>query len=94
VQNRRGSDPVLQAVAAKYGKSTNQILVRYALQKGWAPLPHSENPDHIKENIDVFDFEIGGEDMVKLDGLEEGPEGALDKDAWAVAGREDECPAS
>lgn len=88
VRNKHADNPTLKAVAAKYKKSTAQILIRYALQKGWIPLPKSDDPGRIKENADVYDFEISNEDMEKLNALEEGPGAALDEDAWAVAGRE------
>ena len=54
-----------------------QILVRYGLQKGWVPLPKSDTPSRIKENADVYGFELDGEDMELLDGLDEGSNGAI-----------------
>ncbi len=72
MRNKYASNPTLLSVASTYNKTTAQILIRYALQKNWVPLPKSDDPGRIKENADVFDFEIGGEDMRKLDGLEEG----------------------
>lgn len=75
----------MKSVAAKYNKTTAQILIRYALQKGWVPLPKSDDEGRIKENADVFGWEIEEEEMKKLDGLEEGPGAAMDEDAWAVA---------
>ncbi|KAI5465629.1 NADP-dependent oxidoreductase domain-containing protein [Mariannaea sp. PMI_226] len=72
----RLSDAVLGAVAAKHGKSPAQVLVRYSLQKGWVPLPRSAHTGRIRENADVFDFELDPEDMAKLDELDEGVQGA------------------
>ena len=63
-------DPTLVEISEKYSKSPAQVLIRYALQKGWAPLPKSEKEARIKENLDVFDFEISKVDMVTLDGFE------------------------
>lgn len=57
-------------LADKYGKSPAQLLVRYALQKGWVPLPKSERPEGIKANAHVFDFVIGDGNMEMLDGLD------------------------
>lgn len=63
-------DPTLVEIAKRCNKSPGQVLIRYSLQKGWAPLPKSSNEVRIKENANVFDFEIADEDMVALDALE------------------------
>lgn len=63
-----GND-VVKGVAANYGKSPAQVLIRWSLQHGFLPLPKSVHPEYIKANAEVFDFEISPEDMVKLDGL-------------------------
>ncbi|MCU0459006.1 MAG: aldo/keto reductase [Bacteroidales bacterium] len=55
-------------IAGKYGKTVAQVSVRYVLQKGALPLPKSVHPEYIKQNFDV-NFEISGEDMVRLDSL-------------------------
>lgn len=52
-------------------KSTSQILIRWALQHGLAVIPKSANPTRIRENADVFDFEITDADMETLDGFNE-----------------------
>jgi 2,5-diketo-D-gluconate reductase A len=63
---------VLVATAQKYSKTPAQILIRWNIQLGTVPLPKSSSPDHLAENISVFDFEIAEEDMVKLNGLNDG----------------------
>jgi diketogulonate reductase-like aldo/keto reductase len=63
-----GND-VVKEVAANYGKSPAQVLIRWSLQHGFLPLPKSVHPEYIKANAEVFDFEISPEDMVKLDRL-------------------------
>lgn len=63
-----GND-VVKEVAANYGKSPAQVLIRWSLQHVFLPLPKSVHPEYIKANAEVFDFEISPEDMVKLDGL-------------------------
>ncbi|POR37968.1 Putative oxidoreductase C2F3.05c [Tolypocladium paradoxum] len=70
-------DEALGAVAAKHGKSPAQVLIRYGLQKNWVPLPKSGNPERIKQNADVFDFALDDDDIKALDGLDQGPSGAL-----------------
>lgn len=64
-------------VSKKYNRSTQQVLIRYALQKGWVPLPKTDNPERIAANADVFDFNISAEDMDVLDSLDQGPAGAI-----------------
>jgi len=57
------SVPEMQALAAKYGKSVGQICLRWSLQMGWIPLPKSANPARVKENTEVFDFELEPADV-------------------------------
>jgi diketogulonate reductase-like aldo/keto reductase len=71
------NDPTLVGLAKKYGKSTPQVLVRYALQKGWVPLPKSSTPERIIANADVYDFDISKDDMATLDSLDQGDAGAV-----------------
>jgi diketogulonate reductase-like aldo/keto reductase len=52
-------------------------LIRYCLQKHWIPLPKSETKERIIENADVYDFELTAEDMRRLDGLDQGRNGAI-----------------
>lgn len=56
-------------VAAKYGKFTAQILLRWAMQHGVIVIPKSSSPDRLRQNANVFDFEISQDDMTFLDGL-------------------------
>ena len=75
VRQEKANDPTLNRVAKTYGKSPNQILVRWSLQNGFIPLPKSENPSRISENADVYDFEISKADMKILDDLDQGRKG-------------------
>ncbi len=59
----------LKSIAAKYGKSTAQVCIRWCLQHGSLPLPKSVTPARIKENADVFDFELGAQDMALIDAM-------------------------
>lgn len=61
--------PVLQALAAKYGKNPVQVTLRWEIQKGVVTIPKSANPERIVSNADIFDFEISEEDMGKIDRL-------------------------
>lgn len=61
--------PEIKEIAAKYGRSVAQICVRWSLQKGFLPLPKSVTAGRIKENLDVFGFELSDEDMKTIAGL-------------------------
>lgn len=60
---------ILSDIGSQYGKTTSQVMLRWAIQKGTIPLPRSSNPDHIAENYKVFDFELADEQMVMIDKL-------------------------
>jgi len=62
---------LLIELGEKYGKSPAQIALRWNLQKGLLPLPRSVKPERIKENFDVFGFDIEEEDMKSIDDLPE-----------------------
>ncbi|UCD91673.1 MAG: aldo/keto reductase [Methanobacteriota archaeon] len=61
----------LVPMSQKYSKTSAQILIRWALQHNIVTIPKSSNRDRIRENADVFDFEIAPEDMSALDVLNE-----------------------
>jgi 2,5-diketo-D-gluconate reductase A len=77
--DERLNEGVLQQMGEKYGKTPAQILVRWSLQMGLVPLPKSDNPTHIQENVDVFDFSLSSEDMEELRGLNEDFSALADK---------------
>ncbi|CRG87242.1 hypothetical protein PISL3812_04259 [Talaromyces islandicus] len=77
VRGNKANDPTLVGLGKKYKKTTAQVLVRYALQKGWVPLPKSGTPERIIANADVYDFEISKDDMATLDSLDQGDAGAV-----------------
>ncbi|KAL2484903.1 NAD(P)-linked oxidoreductase superfamily protein [Abeliophyllum distichum] len=59
-------DPVVERVARKLNKSPGQVLVRWAIQRGTSAIPKSSNSERIKENINVFGWEISEEDFQAL----------------------------
>ncbi|KAF5344866.1 hypothetical protein D9758_011550 [Tetrapyrgos nigripes] len=71
-------DPTLQEVSKEYNKTPAQILVRWSIQRGFAPLPKSSHPDRIKSNADIYNFELSDSTMAKLDALDRGDAGAID----------------
>ncbi len=55
--------PDMKAIAQKYGKTIAQIGIRWSLQKGYLPLPKAVSESHIRENADIFDFELSEQDV-------------------------------
>ena len=62
----------LGAIAAKTGKSVSQVILRWHVQEGFIIFPKSTNPDHMKENMEIFDFELSAEDMDAIRALDAG----------------------
>ncbi|KAH7355823.1 NADP-dependent oxidoreductase domain-containing protein [Pyrenochaeta sp. MPI-SDFR-AT-0127] len=77
VRNEKANDKTLVGISEKHNVSPNQVLVRWSLQKGFVPLPKSDTPTRIVSNADVYKFELDKDDMNKLDGLDQGKEGAI-----------------
>ncbi|MDE6412826.1 MAG: aldo/keto reductase [Eubacterium sp.] len=63
------SDTVISEIAERHGKSSAQIILRWDLQKGVVVIPGSSNPEHIKENTELFDFELTDEEMKQIETL-------------------------
>ncbi|KAM8804235.1 aldo-keto reductase family 1 member C15-like isoform 3-T3 [Rhynchonycteris naso] len=62
-------DPTLNSIAKKHNRSPGQVALRYQVQRGVVVLAKSFNEKRIKENFQVFDFELTTEDMKAIDGL-------------------------
>ena len=65
-------EPHLLSLALKHGRSVAQIILRWQLQHGVSVIPKSSRPERIRENIDVFGFELTAEEMTLVDALETG----------------------
>jgi diketogulonate reductase-like aldo/keto reductase len=61
--------PDMQSIAQKYGKTIAQTGLRWSLQKGYLPLPKAVGQTHIKENADIFDFELSEQDVQTISDL-------------------------
>ena len=59
-------EEVFTKLAAKYGKSNAQVILRWHVQSGNVIIPGSRNPKHIHENFDIFDFELTQEEMAEI----------------------------
>ena len=63
------AEPILRDIAAAHGKSLVQVILRWDLQRGVTVIPGSSDPEHIRENISVFDFELSENEMGKIAAL-------------------------
>lgn len=66
------NNPVLSGIGMKYGKSVGQVALRFLIQNGVAVIPKSTHIERMKENLDVFDFQLEPEDMVTISALDTG----------------------
>ena len=62
--------PELAKMSEKYGKSVGQIVLRWAIQMGFVPLPKSVTAERIRQNLDVFNFQLTEEDVTIISNLE------------------------
>ena len=65
-------EPVFTQLAAKYKKSNAQIILRWHVQSGHVVIPGSKNPDHIRDNFDIFDFALTDEEMAEIAKVDKG----------------------
>ncbi len=63
-------DPVINSIAQAHGKSAAQIILRWHIQEGFSVIPGSKNPQHIQENINIFDFELTDDEMAQIRALD------------------------
>ena len=62
-------DPTIIKIAEAHGKSAAQIILRWHIQEGFSVIPGATNPDYIKENIQIFDFELTDKEMQTIRSL-------------------------
>lgn len=65
-------DPVISAIAEDHGVSSAQVILRWNLQKGVVVIPGSSNPDHIRENNELYHFTLTDEEMARINALDRG----------------------
>ena len=61
---------VVAQIAKAHGKSAAQVVLRWHVQSGYIDIPGSKNPDHIAENISIFDFELTDDEMKQIAALD------------------------
>lgn len=64
------TNPVLETIGKKYGKSVAQVALRWLLQRGVIIIPKSTHIERMQQNIDIFDFELSDEDMAEIAALD------------------------
>ncbi len=62
-------DPTVDDIARRYGKTPAQVILRWHIERGDIVFPKSVTPDRIRENFDIFDFELTGEDVEAITAL-------------------------
>lgn len=65
-------DKTITAIAQAHGVSPAQVILRWDLQRGIVVIPGSSNPDHIRENLDLFGFALSDEEMRRIEALDRG----------------------
>jgi 2,5-diketo-D-gluconate reductase A len=65
-------EPVLARIGSRYGKTPVQVILRWHVQLGLVPIPKSGNVDRLRQNLEVFDFELGEADLAEIAALEDG----------------------
>ncbi len=67
---RKLDSPILERIGSHYGKTPTQIMIRWGLQHGLVEIPKSTHKERIRENADVFDFQIDDPDMKEIDSID------------------------
>ena len=76
------SEPAVTGLAQRYGRTPAQIVLRWHVELGLVPVPKSEDPQRLRENIAVFDFSLTPEDVARLSALDRGNELVLDPETF------------
>ncbi|WP_077058042.1 aldo/keto reductase [Streptomyces sp. MP131-18] len=75
-------DPALTAIADKHGRTPAQVVLRWHLTTGHVAIPKSVTPSRIRENLDVFGFDLDADDMAAVDALDAGVRTGPDPDTF------------
>lgn len=71
-RGRVTGDPVLGEIGERYGKSAAQVALRWSLDRGRMVIPKASGEEHLRENLDVFDFALDAEELDRIDALDAG----------------------
>jgi diketogulonate reductase-like aldo/keto reductase len=75
-------DPVVQEIASAHDKAPGQVVLRWHIQLGNVVFPKSMKPERLRENIDIFDFELSSEEMDRIEALDRGERTGPDPDRF------------
>ncbi|HEX4250856.1 MAG TPA: aldo/keto reductase [Pseudonocardia sp.] len=81
-QGRVLDDPTLAAIAERHGRSVAQVVLRWHVQIGNIVFPKSVNPDRMRENINVFDFELSADEVAAIEALDTGKRNGPDPETF------------
>ena len=76
------ADPVVRRLAEKHDRTPAQVVLRWHIQSGTIVIPKSVTPSRIKENVDIFDFELDDDDMADVRGLDREHRTGMHPDSW------------
>jgi len=80
------SEPAIVSIAGRVGKSPAQVVLRWHIERGDIVFPKSVTPSRIKENIDIFDFELSAEDVAAISALNRNQRTGPDPDTFDAIG--------
>ena len=81
-QGKVFEDPQLEAMAEQFGRTVSQVVLRWVLQRGDIVFPKSSIPERMRENLEVFDFELTDEQMASVSALHTGTRSGPDPDVF------------
>ena len=81
-QGRVFGDAQLQSLAEQVGRSVSQVVIRWTIQRGDIVFPKSSSPERMRENLDVWDFELTPEQMAAISALHDGTRSGPDPDTF------------
>jgi diketogulonate reductase-like aldo/keto reductase len=87
------ADPAIREIADAHQVSPAQVILRWNHQHGWVPIPKSEGPGRMRENIDLEGFLLGTGEMSRIDSLDRGQRFNIDPETAITANREMSVPA-
>lgn len=74
------AEPTLATIAAKYGKTPAQVVLRWNIELALVPIPRSSNPERLAQNLDIFDFTLTPDEVAAISALDTGAEPRVDSD--------------
>ena len=69
------SSPIVTSIAEAHGRTPAQVALRWALQQGQTVIPRTSKPERMRSNLELFEFDLGDEEMDRLAALGAGPGG-------------------